>query len=350
MDTKPKVFRSYCALDLHHSHTVFEAQTGSGCIYLHRDMPTEPRYLIEATKLVRGPKLVLLEEGAMADWAFRVLKPYATEVLVSDPRRNHLITQDGDKTDHVDPGKLIELYRSGSIRAVYHPDRQSIMDLRGWVWSYHDQVDLVIAAKNKIKALLRMMGVAYGVQEVYCPTARAAWLEQLPRRSVRDRMQLLYGNLDDLAGRRDQMHQRLCRIAHRHPVAKRFLAVPGYGPVRALTFLVMVDTPFRFSSPQKLWKYSGLGLRREQSGDPALERRYPPVQYNRRLKKVARGAMETVLRVADGNPFEVVYRHLLAQGLRDGLARLTVARKLLSVPWGMWKGGTDYDPALVTRG
>jgi len=166
MDTKPKVFRSYCALDRHHSHTVFEAQTAAAGVCLHRDMPTEPRYLIEAIKAVRGPKVVILEEGAMADWAFRVLRPYAREVIGSDPRRNRLISADVDKTDHVDPGKLIELYRAGSLRPVHHPDRQSVMDLRGWVWSYHDQVDLVIAAKNKIKALLRMAGIAYGHREV----------------------------------------------------------------------------------------------------------------------------------------------------------------------------------------
>jgi len=48
-----------------------------------------------------------------------------------------------------------------------------------------------------------------------------------------------------------------------HPVTKRFLAIPGYGPIRSLTFLVMVDTPYRFPTPQKLWRYSGLAPRRE---------------------------------------------------------------------------------------
>lgn len=340
--------RSYCAMDLHHKHTVFEAQTARGRVCLHRDMPTEPQYLVAAAKTVRGPKGVAIEEGPMADWAMRVIRPYVQEVVICDPRRNRLITEDGDKTDHLDPGKLIELYRLGSLRRVHHSDRQSMMDLRGWVWAYHDQVELVVAAKNKIKAALRSAGVQYESEDVYGPAKRSKWLDQVPRRWSRDRLEMLYGNLDDLMARRSKMHKRLRRLARRHPVAKRFLALPGYREVRALTFLVIVDTPFRFATPQKLWRYGGLGLRQRQSGDPERGRQRPDQQYNRRLKNIAKGAMEAALWLSGANPFQTIYKRLLDRGTKDSLARLTVARKLLSVPWGMWKGGTEYDPALVT--
>jgi transposase len=285
----------------------------------------------------------------MADWALRVIKPYVSEVIISDPRRNRLICEDGDKNDHLDPGKLIDLYRLGALRPVHHPQRQTMMDLRAWVWTYHDQVALVTAAKNKIKAAFRMAGVQYGHENVYHPAPRSQWLSKLPRRSARARMEVLYGNLDDLQGRREQLHERLCRITRRHSVAQRFLAIPGYAEIRAITFLVIVDTPFRFPTPQKLWRYGGLGLREEQSGRPDRSRQRPPPQYNRRLKAVAKGAMEKALSMGDGNPFAVVYERLLRQGVKESLARLTPARKMLSVPWGMWKGGTTYDPALVTR-
>ena len=148
------------------------------------------------------------------------------------------------------------------------------------------------------------MGNIYGVAQ------REEWLGELKRSSVRERVKELYGNLDDLAARRDRIRKRLQRTARRHPVTKRFLAIPGYGPIRSLTFLVMVDTPYRFSTPQKLWRYSGLASRREQSGDPGRVRMVQGQQYNRRLK--------------------------------------AVARKRLSVPWAMWKNQTEYTPALVT--
>jgi transposase len=340
--------KAYCAMDLHHKHTVIEAQSAAGAVLLHRDVPTEPGYLIAALKAVPGPKGVALEESTMADWAVRVIRPFAEEVIVCDPRRNHLITEDGDKTDHIDPGKLITLYRVGTLRPVHHPERQSMMDLRAWVWAYHDQVELVTAAKNKIKAAFRAGGLQYGDVDVYSGEGRAECLAQLGRRSVRDRLEVLYENLDHLTALRDRLFSRLSRIARRHAVARRFLAIPGWGPIRAMTFLVMVDTPFRFATPQKLWRYAGLGLRRKQSGDPNRGEVRPDTQYNRRLKGIAKAAMERAVMADDGNPFRVIYQRLRAKGVQDSLARLSVARKMLSVPWGMWKAGTEYNPALVT--
>lgn len=343
-----KTLRSYIALDLHHSHTVIEAQTPSGGVQLQRDVPTEPSHLREVVKAVRGPKGVVLEEGPMADWAMRVIEPYVDEVIVCDPRRNRLIAQDGAKSDDIDAGKLAELYRLGSLRPVHHPRRVSMVDLRSWVWAYHDQVILTTAAKNKVKAVLRMAGISYGHADVYSLGHREEWLSRMPRKSAREHLLLRYGNLDDLEARRQMIRQRLFRIARRHPVAKRFLAIPGYGPIRALTFLVIVDTPFRFPRVQKLWRYGGLGLDKKQSGDPAKGRLRPGSQYNRRLKAVAKGAAERALSLPGGNPFEVVYKRLLENGVKEPLARLTVARKMLSVPWGMWKSGEEYKPALVT--
>lgn len=340
--------RSYIALDLHHSHTVIEAQTARGAVLLQRDVATEPSFLREAVRAVRGPKGVVVEEGPMADWAMRVIEPYVNEVIICDPRRNRLITQDGSKSDDLDAGKLAELYRLGCLRAVHHPRRVSMMDLRNWVWAYHDQVALVTAAKNKVKAVLRMAGIAYRGEDVYGPGQREVWLGRMPRRSAAEHLAVRYGNLDDLKARRELLHQRLCRIARRHPVTRRFLAIPGYGPIRALTFMVIVDTPFRFPRVQKLWRYGGLGLQTWQSGNPEKGHLHPGTQYNRRLKAVAKGAAERALVTESGNPFEVVYQRLLKKGVKEPLARLTVARKMLSVPWGMWRSGQDYQPVLVT--
>jgi transposase len=209
-------------------------------------------------------------------------------------------------------------------------------------------VDLAVAAMNKIKASYRELGIQYGQEDVYRPKARIKWLEQMPhRRLVQDRMAFQYANLDHLVGCRDTIRKRLYRMVRRHPVAKRFLAIPGYGHVRAITFLVIVDTPYRFCSPQKLWRYGGLGLREKQSSRPEDKHLRRPQRYNRRLKAVAKGAMEMALIKSQGNPFQRVYQELLQKGLKEPLARLVVARKMLSVPWGMWKSNSEYNPRLV---
>ena len=341
--------KHYIALDLHHTHTVVEAQTAKGAVVLHRDIPTEPVHLRSAMKSVRGPAGVTIEEGPMSDWAMRVIKPYVSEVIICDPYRNRLICGgDQDKNDHIDPGNLITLYRAGQLRAVHHPHHQSMMDLRRWVWLYHDLVDLSAAAMNKIKASYREAGIQYGEEDVYGLEARLKWLDKMPhRRLVQDRLEFLYANLDHLVSRRDTIRKRLYRMVYRHPVAKRFLAIPGYGKIRAITFLVIVDTPYRFCSPQKLWRYGGLGVCEKQSGHPENKKLRRPMRYNRRLKAVAKGAMEMAVTKPKGNAFLRVYQELLRKGLKEPLARLVVARKMLSVPWGMWKGNSEYNPRLV---
>jgi transposase len=334
-------------MDLHHKHTVFEAQSAKGHILLHRDVPTEPVHLIGLVKAVRGPKGVVIEESPMADWAMRVIRPYVDEVIICDPNRNRLICHDEDKHDDIDPGKLIELYRMGSLRAVHHPARVTMVDLKALVWAYHDQVQLVTAAKNKIKAAYRQAGIQYGKADVYGPDVRKEFLDRLDRRSVRERIDILYGNLDDLGQRCDRLQDRLVRRARRHPVTKRFLEIPGYGEIRAMTFLVVVDTPFRFVRPQKLWRYSGLWKRELQSGDPKTKRKRAR-RYNRPLKAVAWGAARTAITQKNPNAFQAMFERYMEQGLKEPLARLMVARQMLSVPWGMWKSGRRYDPALVS--
>lgn len=345
------MLRNYIAMDMHHSHTTLEAQTRTGHVVRRLDLATEAKVLIDAVKSISGPRGVVIEESTMADWGFRLLKPFANEIVVCDPRRNKLVS-DGDKDDSVDPGKLAELYRLGALRAVHHPERRSMMDQRRWVWLYHDQVELTVAAKNKIKAAYRFHGVPYGEEDVYSTEGRKRMLARLRSRSARRQLELLYNNLDQLMAERYRLSDRLDRMSRRHPVVKTFLKIPGYGPVYAMTFWVIVDTPWRFKKVQKLWTYAGLGLERNKSGLPQTGKPHSngPVHLNffcnRRLKSVAMGVATSALR-AGGNPFAEVHERLVAQGTSASNAKLTVGRKALAVPWAMWKRGDRYRSDLI---
>jgi hypothetical protein len=47
------------------------------------------------------------------------------------------------------------------------------------------------------------------------------------------------------------------------------------------------------------------------------------------------------------NVFAKIYERLVQNGLTPGNAKHTVARKILTVMWGMWKTGTRFNPKLV---
>ena len=87
----------------------------------------------------------------------------------------------------------------------------------------------------------------------------------------------------------------------------------------AMTFWVVLDTPWRFNTVRKLWTYAGLGLERNKSGLPKAGKpnsngpQHLNRQYNRRLKNVAKGVATTVIGMGN-NPFAQVFERLVAQG------------------------------------
>ena len=66
--------------------------------------------------------------------------------------------------------------------------------------------------------------------------------------------------------------------------------------------------------------------------------------YNRILKHVFKDA--ALLASAHG-ALKPYYDHLVAQGMRPSLARLTVARKIAAITLAVWKKGVRFDAELV---
>jgi transposase len=321
-------------------------------VVTRQDLSTETQALIKSVKGIRGPRGLVVEECNLADWAYRTLRPYVDEIIVCDPRHNRLVAQ-GDKDDSVDPGKLCELYRLNGLRGVHHPQQRKALDLRRWVWLYHDQVELVVAAKNKLKAMYRYHGIRYGRRDVYRRKEREAFLKELPSRASRQQMEQLYKNLDVVEEDYWKLNARLDRMARRHPVVKTFLKIPGYGPIYALTFYTIVDTPWRFKDIGKLWAYGGLGIQRRKTGKakPGKPQSNGPEHLNWpcnfRLKNVAMGVATVAITKAHKNPFSDTYERLVSQGVSPANAKSTVARKALRVPWAMWKRGEPYRADLA---
>jgi hypothetical protein len=100
-----------------------------------------------------------------------------------------------------------------------------------------------------------------------------------------------------------------------------------------------------------LWKYCGIGLKRTASGTDKKGR--PKAGYvhlfrkvNRKLKAAIQGAALSAVEQGN-NPFADYYERMVRDGMTPSHARHAVARKLLTVMWGMWKTSSRYEPRLV---
>lgn len=305
----------------------------------------------EVLEAVARPRKLTFEEGPLADWLWRNLREVVDEALVCDPRRNALVAKDGDKDDPIDAEKLCDLFMGGYVRAVYHPESLRRQVCKQTVGLYHERVRHRVAQSNKVVGLLRRWGVVVRAKDFKEVEDRAALLGrvgELPEHQVVSRhVELLWAGYDEAVREEKLLRRELVRLAKGEEAVVRWQALPGIGWVRGMTLLTYLDTPWRFRSKQALWKYLGIGLVREHSGD-GRELVHVERKTNRVLKGTILGAAESALKKGD-HPFAEQFRRGVEAGLSRRNARRNVARSLSGVLWGMWKNGSVYDPGQVGR-
>jgi hypothetical protein len=68
--------------------------------------------------------------------------------------------------------------------------------------------------------------------------------------------------------------------------------------------------------------------------------------HNRVLKNVFKGAATAA--TARPGPLQDFYHGMIARGMREQLARVTLTRKLAALTLRLWKRGEHYDPTKLT--
>jgi transposase len=335
----------FIGLDTHCEFCEMVAISNSGKVIRRERCPTTIPALVSALESVPRPRWVTFEEGPLADWLARNLRPSAEGLLVCDPRRNALIAKDHDKDDPIDAERLAQLLRGGYLKEVHQAQSLDRAVLKQHVSFYHDRVRERVRQGNQLLAQLRRHGVFASIGRVIDPEERQRLWKKLPSRKVlRTDLELVLSVYELLLEQEAQLRSELIRLARREEPVRRFQAVPGFGWIRSITFYVYVDTPARFVSKSALWRYCGIGLERRHSGGGPTRTRLSK-SGNRRLKDSLLGAARSAA-VQGANPFADKYVHWTQQeGMHPSTARRNVARCLASTLSSMWTSGSKYDPA-----
>jgi transposase len=341
---------SYIGADVDSKMTELAVER-NGKIVCRRRVETSIVVLKDFLSSVSGRKALTFEEGPMADWLYRNLKESVDELVVCDPRRNKLIASDGDKDDAIDAGKLAELYRGGYLRAVYHEQSMERVLLKQWVGLYHDRVKDAVRHVNKIRARCRMHGLRPPRGFLCNPKIQKQWLVELKDHGLRGQLEMLLPGLEAVRAQVRRARLEMSRRVKGDDIVERWKDLPGVGLIRAATLLAYLDTPWRFATAKKLWKYCGVGLIRATSGTDKKGRpRKGKLQLawavNRRLKGAVMGAAVSAIEQGD-NAFSDYHRRLEQQRLSASNARHAVARKMLTAMWGMWKNNSRFEAASV---
>lgn len=345
----------YVALDVHQATTVASVREEGGRVLARTVLPTEGRSLLEFFRGMRGAVHVAFEEGTQAQWLHDLLVPVVDGVVVCNRRGE---AGHGNKNDHLDADGLSERLRRGALKPVYHgsPHRARLQELAR---TYRNTVDDSRRVMQRLKALFRARAIRTPGAGVYETARRAEWLQQLPDDGVRFRADALYAQLTILQALRQRAKQAMLAEARRDPAWAVLRSIPYLGPIRVSLLLATLQTPWRFRTKRHLWGYAGLAVvtrtsaEYEMAGGRAVRRRRQVVMtrglnrnHNRVVKDVFKGAA-TAAAVRRG-ALQEWYHALLARGMREELARITLARKLAAITLRLWKQGVHYDPAKLS--
>ncbi len=344
----------YVALDVHQATTLASVREEGGRVIARTILPTEELALVEFFRAMRGAIHVAFEEGTQAQWLHDLLVPFVDRVIVCDRRGE---PQQGNKGDQTDADQLSELLRRGGLRAVYHGSahRETLKELAR---TYANLVQDGTRVMQRLKALFRARGIRTPGKRVYHLKGRAEWLAQLPGRGVQFRAEALYSELDVLNALRPKAKTAMLAEAKRDPAWSVLRTIPFLGPVRVALLLATMQTPWRFRTKRNLWAYAGLAVVTRSSADYALSngrpvrRRRAPMtrglnrNHNRVLKDVLKGAATAA--TARPGALQDLYHGMIARGMREELARVTLTRKLAAITLRLWKQGERYDSAKLT--
>lgn len=341
----------YIGADVHKDMTDLAVER-NGQIVRQYEVPTTIPSLRATLTSVPRPRMLTFEEGSMAGWLARELSGSVDRLLVCDPLRNRLIDSDGDKDNGIDARKLAALLRGGYLREVYHSQDDAMADLKEWVRLYHDRVKDAVRQVNKLWACCRGHGLRAPGRVRHNKRPRQQWLRALGEHRAAAQLRMLFAGYDTAVWQVAHAARQMLERAERYEVFRLWQGLPGVGPIRAATVLAYLQSPARFvGKASALWKYCGVGLQRSASGTdrkgrPKAGHLQLAWRVNRRLKDAIVGAAVTAIEQGD-NVFAAGYERRVGNGLSEGNARHTVARKLLSVMVGMWKTRTPFDPSYV---
>jgi transposase len=143
--------------------------------------------------------------------------------------------------------------------------------------------------------------------------------------------------------------RELTDVARRNEACRRFMEIPGVGPICALTFYAAVGEPDRFARSADIGSYLGLTPRLHQSGLTSRPGRISKMG-NKAARTLLVRASLAFMQWSSPQSSLRLWSSQMEQRRGRGKARVALARKLAVIMLTMWKTGERYAPKLMVSG
>lgn len=255
------------------------------------------------------------------------------------------------KEDVRDSRKLAMTLRSGELRSIYVPSRES-EELRSLIRYRKTLVKDIARGKNRIKSNLLFHGVeipaSYRQASKYWSNQFTLWLkgvshtteygtlvlQDLIETNLNLRSRLLQVTRDIRKASREDKYSKPCRLLN---------SIPGIGIITAMTILSELETLDRFKSLDKLSSYAGLVPTTHSSGEKDSTGRITP-----RANLILRNALiESAWIAARIDPALSLAYNELSKRMKANKAIVRIAKKLLNRIRFVLLNETEYKCSVI---
>jgi transposase len=291
------------------------------------------------------PLRIAIETGTHSPWVSRLLEECGHEVLVANSRKLRLIYANKRKTDEVDAENLARLAR-------VDPKLLYPLKHRGEASQAHMALirsrEALVGTRTQLVNHVRGAVKSFGARLPKCPARsfhkRAA--EHIPE-ALWPALGPILETIGSLTRQIREYDQQLETISKEHyPETQLLRQVEGIGTLTALTFVLILEDPYRFKKSRSVGAYLGLVPATDRSGERDPQKRISK-EGDEMLRKLLVGSAHYVL-----GPFgsdSDLRRHgqkIAARGGKNAKKRavVAVARKLCVLLHHLWVTGELYDP------
>ena len=172
--------RYFIGMDTHCQFCEIAVVDSAGDLVQRHRCATAIPELLGVVEAVPRPRSRVIEEGPLAGWLWRSLHHTVDQMVVSQPRRNRLIAQEGDKDDDLDAEKLAQLLRGGYVKEVHQVESLDRALFKQLVATYHHRVRQRVREALRISSWFRQHGIMIREKAFADPADRPGLLRRLP--------------------------------------------------------------------------------------------------------------------------------------------------------------------------
>jgi len=329
-----------CGIDLHQKSSQVTVVDDEGVLLERASIPTT-RPGMERWFGPRPPMRILVEASGSSPWVVRLLRELGHEVGVVDPRRIRLIAESTLKTDRIDADTLAELARLKlRLRTLVWQRGEATQRQRGHLRVRRALVEARAGFIVTVRGLVR----SFGGHIVSCRSERFAdrcEATHLPA-GMGEVVAPLLAAIRELNARIAAMDHVVEEVGAGHDAVASLQAIPGVGPVVALSYVLSLEDPARFRRSRDVAGYLGLRPRLRASSD-TMHRGRITKQGDPDLRRLLVQAAHAHLRSTQDTALKRWAESLIPRvGRRKAVVAL--ARKLAVLMHRLWVTGEVYQP------